>query len=265
MTETASSPLLDPDITLRRLITERPGAAGVLDRLGLDFCCHGHQTLDAACTAARVNLPVAIAAITEAAPAPGNQDWAPLTAGPLSEHIQSVHHRYLDEELPALVALAAKVATVHATRHPELSHVNDLVEDLRADLVPHMTKEERVLFPAIRALEAGPASFGFGSIANPIRVMTAEHETVGDLLRQLRAATDGYHVPSDSCASFQLLYRRLEHLETDTHLHVFKENSVLFPLARELEASRRDTTAPIGACHEHHATDHRPGASNQRS
>jgi regulator of cell morphogenesis and NO signaling len=72
--------------------------------------------------------------------------------------------------------------------------------------------------------------------------MTAEHETVGDLLRRLRAATAGYQVPSDGCASYHLLHQRLEHLEADTHLHVFKENSVLFPLAEKLEASRRDPT-----------------------
>jgi regulator of cell morphogenesis and NO signaling len=194
-----------------------------------------------------VNLPDAVAAVTgavtAAARAGSDQDWVKLSAGALSEHIQSVHHGYLDEELPGLVALAAKVETVHATRHPELAQVKGLVEDLRDDLVSHLIKEDRVLFPAIRALEAGPASFGFGSINNPLRVMTAEHETVGDLLRRLRTATNGYQVPSDGCASYQLLYQRLEALEADTHLHVFKENSVLFPLAQQLEADRHDATA----------------------
>jgi regulator of cell morphogenesis and NO signaling len=246
MTDTAPHPTVDPDATLGQLIRARQGVAEVLDRLGLDFCCHGNRTLAEACTSAAVNLSDAVAAITATPSAGGNQAWAQLTAGPLSEHIQAVHHRYLDEELPALVALAAKVAGVHGARHPELAPVNRLIEDLRADLVPHLAKEDRVLFPAIRALEAGPATFGFGSVTNPIRVMTTEHETVGDLLRHLRAATNGYRVPSDGCASYQLLYQRLEHLEADTHLHVFKENSVLFPLAQELEALRLHQIAPIG-------------------
>jgi regulator of cell morphogenesis and NO signaling len=242
MTDTAPPATIDPDATLGQLVRTRPGLADVFDRLGLDFCCHGDQTLAEACTVAGVKISHAVDIITTSAPTDCYQDWAQLTAGPLSEHIQAVHHRYLDEELPALAALAAKVASVHAARHPELTQVKGLVEDLYADLVPHLAKEDRVLFPAIRALAAGPARFGFGSIDNPIRVMTAEHETVGDLLRQLRAATAGYQVPSDGCASYQLLYQRLEHLEADTHLHVFKENSVLFPLAEKLEASRRDPT-----------------------
>jgi regulator of cell morphogenesis and NO signaling len=99
-----------------------------------------------------------------------------------------------------------------------------------------MTKEDRILFPAIRALEDGPATSGFGSIANPISVMTSEHEQVGDLLRRLRTATNNYQMPPDGCASYHLLYQRLERLEADTHLHVFKENSILFPKAVALQA-----------------------------
>jgi regulator of cell morphogenesis and NO signaling len=247
MTDGATPETIDLDTTLGQLVKARPGVSEAFDRLGLDFCCHGDQTLVEACAAAGVSIPHAIAVMTTIAPTAHPEDWDQLGAGPLSEHIQAVHHRYLDEELPALVALAAKVAGVHGARHAELSRVHALVEDLQADLVPHLAKEDRVLFPAIRALEAGPASFGFGSVGNPIRVMTAEHETVGDLLRRLRAATDGYQVPPDGCASYQLLYQRLEHLEADTHLHVFKENSVLFPLAEKLEASRRDPTARLGA------------------
>ena len=237
MTDTAPHPTIDPAATLGQLVSARPGAAAVFDRLGFDFCCHGDQSLAEACAGAGVALDEAIAAITASAAAGADDNWTGLSAGPLSEHIQVVHHRYLDEELPALVALAAKVVNAHAGRHPELIRVKDLVEDLQTDLVPHLAKEDRVLFPAIRALEAGPARFGFGSIDNPIRVMTTEHETVGDLLRRLRAATEGYLVPSDGCASYRLLYQRLEALEADTHLHVFKENSVLFPLAQKLEAS----------------------------
>jgi regulator of cell morphogenesis and NO signaling len=244
MIDITPHPTVEGDATLGHLVRTRPGVAKVLDHLGLDFCCHGDRTLAKACAVAGLNLPEAIAAITATPPAGGHEGWAQLTAGPLSEHIQAVHHHYLDEELPALVALAAKVANVHAARHPELAEVDALIEDLRADLVPHLAKEDRVLFPAIRALEAGPAHFGFGSIGNPIRVMTAEHETVGDLLRRLRAATVDYQVPSDGCASYQLLYQRLEALEADTHLHVFKENAVLFPLAQQLEVDRHEATAP---------------------
>ena len=78
-------------------------------------------------------------------------------------------------------------------------------------------------------------SFPCGSLGNPIGVMRAEHDTAGDLLARFRSATDGYTVPDDGCASYRALYAGLAELEADTHLHVHKENNVLFPAVRDAE------------------------------
>lgn len=51
----------------------------------------------------------------------------------------------------------------------------------------------------------------------------------GELLAQLRTATNGYEVPSDGCASYEQLYQRLAALEADTHRHIHLENNVLVP------------------------------------
>jgi regulator of cell morphogenesis and NO signaling len=161
----------------------------------------------------------------------GDTTWTSLDAPALATHVVDTHHRYLHEELPLVDALAAKVLSVHGDRHPELAEVRRLVAAIRADLEPHLMKEERVLFPAIAALASGEREFAFGSVANPIRMMGIEHDRAGELLAELRATTDGYAVPADGCASYRSLYERLEALELDTHLHIHKENHVLFPAA----------------------------------
>jgi regulator of cell morphogenesis and NO signaling len=111
-----------------------------------------------------------------------------------------------------------------------------LVAHIRADLDPHLMKEERVLFPAIEALAAGQREFPFGTVGNPIRMMEQEHDRAGRLLKELRAVTYGFEIPNDACASYRSLYERLEHLEADTHEHIHKENNVLFPAAAKLQA-----------------------------
>ena len=219
--------------TLGELVAARPETARTLDRHGLDYCCHGQRTLAEACRAAGLD-PAAVAAELEAEPAGGDASWAALPAPELADHIVATHHRYLREELPALEALAGKVATVHGERHAELAEVERLVVMLRADLEPHLDKEERVLFPAIHALAAGRRAFPFGTVGNPIRVMASEHDAAGDLLARLRAVTGGYAVPADGCASYQALYGRLAELELDTHRHIHKENHSLFPAALAL-------------------------------
>jgi regulator of cell morphogenesis and NO signaling len=136
------------------------------------------------------------------------------------------------------------VVGAHGARHPELQDVTATFAELRADLEPHLAKEERVLFPAIRELASAdaPVARPFGSVRNPISVMLAEHDRAGELLGRLRALTDGYRTPGDGCASYRACYAALADVEADTHLHVHKENNVLFPavVRREEQVARRD-------------------------
>jgi regulator of cell morphogenesis and NO signaling len=226
------------DPTLGDLVAANPAAARVLERFGLDYCCRGGRTLADACAAAGIDATVVASDLDDLAVG-GDTTWTTLDAPALADHIVDSHHRYLHEELPLIEALAAKVRSVHGERHPELADVARLVRALRADLEPHLLKEERVLFPAIHALAGGETEFPFGPVANPIHMMSLEHDRAGELLAELRAATDGYAVPDDGCASYRSLYRRLEALELDTHLHVHKENHVLFPAALQLADRRR--------------------------
>jgi len=68
-------------------------------------------------------------------------------------------------------------------------------------------------------------------------MMMYEHDTAGELLRELRAATSDYTVPTDACMSYRTLYGALEAFEQDLHQHVHLENNVLFPRAVELESA----------------------------
>lgn len=226
----------DDTTTLGGLVAANPAAARLFDRIGLDYCCHGERSLADACAPLGLD-PASVRAELDALPEGGDRGWTELEPAALAEHIVATHHRYLWEELPLLEALAEKVHGVHGERHPELADARSLVAALRADLEPHLAKEEGILFPAIHALAGGQRAFPFGSVGNPIRVMIAEHDQAGALLASLRAVTAGYVVPDDGCASYRSLYERLEALELDTHVHIHKENHALFPSAIRMSES----------------------------
>jgi regulator of cell morphogenesis and NO signaling len=227
MSTTDAAPL-DLDRTLGDLVAERPARAGVLEQVGLDYCCKGRRSLRDASTEAGLDPSAVAARLAEVADRAG-ADVDALGPVALVDHIVSTHHAYLHEELPLLEALAAKVRDAHHTRHAELADVARLVSTIRAELDPHLAKEEQVLFPAIRAAADGATSFPFGSVANPIRVMLTEHDQAGELLAELRRTAGDYVVPADGCASYRSLYQRLADLEADTHRHIHLENNVLFP------------------------------------
>jgi regulator of cell morphogenesis and NO signaling len=76
----------------------------------------------------------------------------------------------------------------------------------------------------------------FGTVRNPIAMMMREHDTAGDLLRDLRSASGNYAVPPDGCISYKTLYQALQELEQDLHQHIHLENNVLFPRAVLMES-----------------------------
>jgi regulator of cell morphogenesis and NO signaling len=232
---------IDVSMTLADVVDAHPGLAREFERLSLDYCCGGGRTLAVACDQfgldsgqVAAELGAAITKQSESA------EWKAMSADALVDHLEVSHHRYLWDELPRVTALLDKVVSVHGGRHPELSEVAACFADVRADLEPHMLKEERVLFPMIRELatSSGLPSFPCGTLRNPITVMLAEHDAVGDLLARLHRLTDGYTPPADGCASYVSCFEAMAELEADTHLHIHKENNVLFPLVVRLEAER---------------------------
>ena len=227
---------LTTDRTLADVLTEEPGAARVLERFGLDYCCGGRRTLADACAREGVDPDQVLDALGDVAPGP-EPDWVRMAPEELVDHLEATHHAYLHAELPRLDALVDKVSRVHGVRHAELVDVRATFVALRAELEPHLLKEERVLFPMIRELATttAPPSFHCGALANPISVMMAEHDRAGELLATLRRLTDGYQPPADGCPSYRTLYAGLAELEADTHLHVHKENNLLFPAVVILE------------------------------
>lgn len=232
---------IDVSMTLAEAVNAFPELAREFERRGLDYCCGGGRTLGQACALVGADPEETVAEIVAAlVGGPDPAPWTAMSADELVRHLEATHHRYLWDELPRVTALIGKIVSVHGSRHPELVDVAACFAHIRSDLEPHMLKEERVLFPMILELAGSIVlpSFHCGSLRNPISVMLSEHDAVGDLLAQLRQMTDGYTPPADGCATFAACYAAMAEMEADTHLHIHKENNVLFPLVVRMEAER---------------------------
>jgi regulator of cell morphogenesis and NO signaling len=233
-----------PESPVGALVAERLGRARVFDRLGIDYCCHGATPLADACAqrsldVGKVLSEIAASDLREADDEADRVDYTAMSAGALADMIVLTHHAYLRRELPRLAHLIDRVAAAHAAAHPELNDLRETFAGLRQELETHMLKEEWVLFPLIKQLEAARAPFPIhcGSVGNPILVMEHEHATAGAALARIRRLTGDYQVPADGCTSYRALYDGLDRLEQDLHRHIHKENNLLFPKAAEREAA----------------------------
>jgi len=237
--------ILSSDRTVRDVVLELPQATRVFEKLKIDYCCGGDQPLSEACAAAGIEVANLARMLEEAGQAEvqgnGSLDFGKATLEELIGYILDKHHVYTRNEMARLEPLIVKVIAAHGENHPELRQIVEVFQTLCADLKPHMFKEEQILFPYLvemerSALQNKPTPFApFGTVNNPIRMMMMEHETVGDLLRELRALSLNYAVPVDGCISYQTLYQALEAFEKDLHQHIHLENNILFPRAIEME------------------------------
>lgn len=227
---------VDISATLGDLVTEDPRRSRILEKFGIDYCCNGHRSLADATRDAELDLTEITKALDLPDPAPSSQGQGTLDNAVLAHDIVDTHHAYMWEEMPRLQALVDKVDNVHGDRHPELARLREAFTDAVTALDPHMTTEERVLFPAISRMEKTNEPAASGPFAGTIEELRAEHDAVGDLFKEIHSLTDGYAVPDDACNSYRAMLNGLEEMELDLHEHIHKENNILFPRVLALEA-----------------------------
>lgn len=235
-------------ITVGELAAADLRKAEVFKKWGIDFCCGGKKTVKQACAEKGLDPAVIEQELNNsnhqriAGPAFDFNRWTPEF---LADYIYNQHHLYYYEEGPVIAALLQKVVSKHGDHFPEMHKVVDLYAQLQQELKTHFLKEERVLFPYIKALEEAKRSSdlsqldAYPHINEPVQLMEADHEAAGGLLTQIREATSEFTPPAGSCNSLQLLYHKLHNLEADLHQHIHLENNILFPKALTLEKEVR--------------------------
>jgi regulator of cell morphogenesis and NO signaling len=227
------------DHTVGAIVRDHPALSRLFEQAKVDYCCGGQKTLAEACRLRGIDPQGFLAqledyAIAETTP---EVNLAELSLTELADHIERIHHAYLHEELPRLEKMVTKVAAVHGEKEPRLAQIRDIFLALSAELNAHLMKEEQVLFPIIRQLEASDTrpSFHCGTVVNPITRMCVEHDGAGVALAQLRQLTDDFTPPEWACNTYRALFAALLTFEQDMHQHIHKENNVLFPQAILLE------------------------------
>jgi regulator of cell morphogenesis and NO signaling len=228
--------------TVGTIVRDHPALSRLFEQAKVDYCCGGQKTLAEACKQRGIDPQAFLAqledyATTETAP---EVNLAALSLTELADHIERIHHAYLHTELPRLEKMVTKVAIVHGEKEPRLMQIKGIFLLLSAELATHLMKEEQILFPMIRQLEASDTvpMFHCGTIANPVHRMEFEHDEAGVALAQLRQLTDEFTPPAWACNTYRALLDGLLTFEQDMHQHIHKENNVLFPRAMEMEQQK---------------------------
>jgi len=223
--------------TIAQVVTDDISKASVFKKYNLDFCCGGGISIAEACSKNDIDTESLIADLnnntsTTNTPNLNFKDWdIPF----LVDYIVNVHHKYVKENMGIISEFAQKVAKVHGDHSPEVVKIAALYEKMAADLDPHLMKEERILFPAIKSYVANKnQSFPFGTIENPIGMMENEHEEVGVYAKEIIALSNNFTTPEWACNTYKALYFKLDEFINDLFQHIHLENNILFEKVRNL-------------------------------
>lgn len=230
------------NMSVGKIVARDYRKAMVFKSYGIDFCCGGAIKLKDVAEEYKVNYDELLGALHEVDlknnDEPTNYNEWPLNK--LVDHIVNKHHNYVRETVTQVTPLMAKLEMVHGQWRPELLEIKALFTELSQELMMHMQKEEMILFPAIKELEAGRENESgacFGTVINPINMMEHEHDIAGDLMKKISSLSDGYTLPKGACATYTVVYKVLNEFQEDLFTHIHLENNILFPRAIELEAN----------------------------
>ena len=228
--------------TVGRLVAEDYRKANVFKSFGIDFCCGGGISLEKACEIYKVDLDELKGALAKIDATVENKakDFDSWPMDKLVDYIVDEHHAYVKSAIPIVREYVNKVKSVHGENKPNVSEIADLFNALADELTAHLQKEEMMLFPYIKQLEAAKngSAFGgspFGSVSNPISMMMHEHDNAGEILHEIEDLTEGYNPPVGACATHTVSYATLKEFGDDLMTHIHLENNILFPKAIAVE------------------------------
>jgi regulator of cell morphogenesis and NO signaling len=233
--------MLDMKTSVGVLAASHPRLRAVLEELGVDYCCSGNRTL--ADAAAAEGLPIQrvmeeIGRAPEAA-GPHNVVWFDKSLVELMKHV-SEHHRGLALEPLARAAVLFDIVAEEKLIDAEvLDPLRQTFQKFVNDLIPHIEREERIVFPAIEAVEeewehgTPPPPRFEGGLRAVLAPLYLEHDALNTALRQFRNGRVLLScIDHRSCRQ---LAHRLRDIEHDLHEAMNLENFVLFPRAIALE------------------------------
>jgi len=227
------------EATLKSIALNHYEFIPILEKYSLDFCCRGKKTLKEACFVNDISLEKILTELNESGiPIKVQMPFNEMSADQLISYILIHHHFYVKNSIPTILNHLEKVVNKHGERYPNMIKVLSLFNAVSDELLPHMQKEEQILFPRIKLIfgadaEAIAAQKIVGFIDGPISIMEIEHENAGDLLFEIRRITNHYKAPETACTTHRVCLDELKAFEEDLHQHVHLENNILFPMSKE--------------------------------
>jgi regulator of cell morphogenesis and NO signaling len=229
--------------------------ADVFNKWGISYCCGGNRTLAEVCRLQQLDQQLVERDLADAVKRISIDNRLQFDSWPtefLADYILYIHHAFAKNEIPALQEQLARFVKGHSRKYPQLTRVEEVFNDLAAELLAHMEQEETFVFRYMKQIchiHSRKEVYGnlfVRTLSKPLQsILNGEHRRIGLLLAALRTATQQYRFPADACTTCQVLFRKMKALDDDLTLHKHLENNLLYPRALQMEKELLESKLPL--------------------
>lgn len=219
--------------TPAEIVKAFPKASDLFKQRKIDFCCSGNRPLTDIFLEKSIDGTTILTELNTAYGDWQNKshtvtDWDALSLTELIDYITETYHETLVQELDALDVFVTRVYKVHGQGQPHLEKLYRLYQQFKKEMEEHTIKENNEVFPLIKQYEKNPDEQLLAHIHEANGGLEDDHHTTGDLLKQIREATNDFTPPPEACNTYRITYARLAELESETFDHIHLENNILF-------------------------------------
>ncbi len=231
--------------TVGELTARHYGVSSVFKKYGINYSCKGKLTLKESDTDSNIQALIAelnaffgqLKEGEEYATIPDYNSWE---LDKLAQHIQSTHHKYVEEQVKVIIPILEELASTQTEKSPNFEQVVQVFKASAGELSVHMKKEELMLFPKIKKMvEASQSNQSLDErlrmVKGPIQMLIHDHDGEVERMEQIAKWTNQYTAENDSDEKLKRLYQLLHEFEEDLLLHLHLENNILFPKAVQLQ------------------------------
>ncbi|MDO5037652.1 MAG: DUF542 domain-containing protein [Tissierellia bacterium] len=220
------------NISVGSIVKDHPHMMDVFNDLGVDYCCGGKDSLEVVAQKKNYDLDSFLRLVDkEVAKKPQEtsrqmdlKDFEKLSLKDMLDSLEATHHA---DELRLMAAVEEdlnRILWAHYQNHKDLLlflHKNFGL--LKLELEAHFAQEERETFPLMRQKKDQET-------LDKVAILEEEHTQAGEIIQEILDRTDNLTLPEDVCVTFERTYQELRDLFEDIFIHIYKENSILFPV-----------------------------------
>lgn len=225
--------MISKESQLKQLVNDNPSLIELFNDLEIDYCCNGNDSLNIVSEKKNINLDSLIDLIKRTIDEnkdKNNQktidieEFKKLSLSGMIKSLEETHHVSERAMMLELDSLINKIMVVHYENHAnQLVELHKLFGNLKTELEEHFVKEEKLIFPLVE--NASPSQ----EIINYINELEADHDAAGEIIKKIQKVTNGFSAPQDACMTYRRTFDLLNDFVEDIFIHIFKENSILFP------------------------------------